>query len=305
VAVVSANGLAGTVANPTTSAAITLSTTATGILQGNGTAISPITVGSGLTFTSGTLAATGGGSSVINGYINGFTLSNDGTTPNSVLDMALGFAADSTNAVMITGTAKTKTTGGAWVTGTGNAGMGTGLTVAASTWYHVFAIINGGVADYFFDTSPVAAHAPAGTTAFRYVGSFKTDASNNILRFTQKGQWYYWTTAPTDLSSGGATTTTAFVVSAPAGFNTIPILTLNDQSVTGQAYIISGLGGIGGANNFSFAGANSAGSGGFFNGAITNLMTNTSSQLSYAGNGGPALTIITLGYINPHVAPNF
>lgn len=48
VSVVSANGLAGTVANPTTTPAITLSTTITGILQGNGTAISAAsTTGSG------------------------------------------------------------------------------------------------------------------------------------------------------------------------------------------------------------------------------------------------------------------
>ena len=40
VSVASANGLAGTVANPTTTPAITLSTTVTGILKGNGTAIS-------------------------------------------------------------------------------------------------------------------------------------------------------------------------------------------------------------------------------------------------------------------------
>jgi hypothetical protein len=40
VSVASANGLAGTVANPTTTPAITLSTTVTGLLKGNGTAIS-------------------------------------------------------------------------------------------------------------------------------------------------------------------------------------------------------------------------------------------------------------------------
>lgn len=40
VSVVSANGLAGSVANPTTTPAITLSTTVTGVLKGNGTAIS-------------------------------------------------------------------------------------------------------------------------------------------------------------------------------------------------------------------------------------------------------------------------
>ena len=43
VSVVSANGLAGTVANPTTTPAITLSTTVTGLLKGNGTAISAAT----------------------------------------------------------------------------------------------------------------------------------------------------------------------------------------------------------------------------------------------------------------------
>ena len=43
VSVVSANGLAGTVANATTTPAITLSTTVTGLLKGNGTAISAAT----------------------------------------------------------------------------------------------------------------------------------------------------------------------------------------------------------------------------------------------------------------------
>lgn len=39
VSVVSTNGLAGTVANPTTTPAITLRTTITGIIKGNGTAL--------------------------------------------------------------------------------------------------------------------------------------------------------------------------------------------------------------------------------------------------------------------------
>lgn len=61
VSVVSANGLAGTVATATSTPAITLSTTITGILKGNGTAISAVTIGSGLTFDGTTLSATGGG----------------------------------------------------------------------------------------------------------------------------------------------------------------------------------------------------------------------------------------------------
>ena len=86
VSVVSANGLAGTVANSTTTPAITLRTAITGILKGNGTAISAavsgtdyapatsgtsilygngaggfnnVTVGTGLTFATGTLSTSG------------------------------------------------------------------------------------------------------------------------------------------------------------------------------------------------------------------------------------------------------
>jgi len=91
VSVVSANGLAGTVATATTTPAITLSTTITGLLKGNGTAISAaasgtdyapatsgtsilygnaaggfnnVTIGTGVSFVAGTLSATGSGGTV-------------------------------------------------------------------------------------------------------------------------------------------------------------------------------------------------------------------------------------------------
>lgn len=58
VSVVSANGFAGTVANPTSTPAITLTTSITGVLKGNGTAISAAT--SGTDYSAGTSAlATG------------------------------------------------------------------------------------------------------------------------------------------------------------------------------------------------------------------------------------------------------
>jgi hypothetical protein len=92
VSVVSANGFAGTVANASSTPAITLTTSITGILKGNGTAISAatsgtdyapatsgtsilygngsggfsnVTVGTGLSFTTGTLSATSSGGTSI------------------------------------------------------------------------------------------------------------------------------------------------------------------------------------------------------------------------------------------------
>lgn len=95
VSVVSANGLAGTVATATTTPAITLSTTITGILKGNGTAISaasagtdyevPLTFSTGLTRTVNTITAnlsTGvsGGQSAIGGTASGNNLTLSSTS---------------------------------------------------------------------------------------------------------------------------------------------------------------------------------------------------------------------------------
>jgi len=101
VSVASANGFAGTVANATTTPAITLSTSITGLLKGNGTAISAatsgtdyapatsgtsilsgngsgafsnVTIGTGLDFTSGTLSATGGGGSTSIGLVRAIAI---------------------------------------------------------------------------------------------------------------------------------------------------------------------------------------------------------------------------------------
>ena len=70
VSVVSANGFAGSVANATTTPAITLSTSVSGILFGNGTGVSALTVGSGLSLVGSTLStSSSGGSAGSNLYL--------------------------------------------------------------------------------------------------------------------------------------------------------------------------------------------------------------------------------------------
>ena len=110
VSVVSANGLAGTVATATSTPAITLSTTITGLLKGNGTAISAaasgtdyapatsgtsilygnaaggfsnVTIGTGVSFAAGTLSATGSGGTVTSVSFTGgiVTVATPTTTP--------------------------------------------------------------------------------------------------------------------------------------------------------------------------------------------------------------------------------
>jgi hypothetical protein len=61
--VATANGFAGTSSGGSTPI-LTMTTSITGLLQGNGTAISAVTIGSGLSFSAGTLSATSGSTSI-------------------------------------------------------------------------------------------------------------------------------------------------------------------------------------------------------------------------------------------------
>ena len=82
VSVVTANGLAGTVSNPTTTPAITLSTSVSGLLKGNGTAISAATAGtdyqSPITLTT---TGTSGAATFVGNTLNIPQYSGGGGTP--------------------------------------------------------------------------------------------------------------------------------------------------------------------------------------------------------------------------------
>jgi len=166
VSVVSANGFAGTVANASSTPAITLTTSISGVLKGNGTAISAatagtdyapatsgtsilygngsggfsnVTVGSGLSFSSGTLSTSGGGGSVTSVSFTGGLISVATATTTPALTVAgtsggiVYFSSASTwassaaltaNALMIGGGAgaapSTTTTGTGVLTALGN-----------------------------------------------------------------------------------------------------------------------------------------------------------------------------------------
>lgn len=256
------------------------------------------TVGSGLTLSGGSLTAnfqtagtgialnTGTVSAILRGYISGLILSNDSGTPNTILDISAGECTDSTGAVAIALAAFTKTTGGVWVAGTGNAGMGTGLTIANNTWYHVFAIINNGAADVYFDTSVSAANAPASTTAFRRIGSFRTSAGGAILAFVQSNispPTFTWST-PFQEFSGTITTTAAATITMsgiPTGLSVEAILSASvaPQGGSDTVLYLSNLANtdiaaqVGGGLSVEATGSANVGVGGL------RVITNTSAQI--------------------------
>jgi hypothetical protein len=100
VSVVSANGFAGTVANPTTTPAITLTTSISGMLYGNGTAIAAATISAPLAYSAGTLSITQSGAST-----NGYLSSTDWNTFNNKQPAG-------TYVTSVTGTAPVVSSGG-------------------------------------------------------------------------------------------------------------------------------------------------------------------------------------------------
>lgn len=274
------------------------------------------TIGESICATSsGTLIASPGancyasaGGSVVAGYMSGFGLSNDGTSPTTVLDIAAGYAADSTNAVMITGTTFKKEISGssctsssnAFVAGSGNCGMvGTGAVQA--TWYHVCAIIKSSAYDVYFDTSATCANAPSGTTYFQEIGDIETaSGAATIIAFTQKGNYVYWAAQIEDLIAGAATSATLVTLSVPPGRNVIPIITLTSTTGTAASGTIwSPLSGsTPPAPVLEEVSLNDA----YL--SLSGYMTNTSSQLYYLVSASN-VNVYTTGWINPHLAPNF
>jgi hypothetical protein len=79
-----------------------------------------------------------------------------------------------------------------WVIGTGG-GFAPSLNAAnvlanvSITGIHAHAIIVNGVHDIYFDTSVIANNAPAGTTAYRRIGSLYIPGTGKIYQFIQTG----------------------------------------------------------------------------------------------------------------------
>lgn len=122
-------------------------------------------------------------------------LPNGDQLPIDALQLPKGLI-DGLQMQWVSGTALTVTSGAAYIEGSGkvlratSAIAKTGLSLSASTWYHVYLYDNAGTPDVEIVTNAPAApyngtaRSKTGDTSRRYVGSVITDASGNIKEFT-------------------------------------------------------------------------------------------------------------------------
>ena len=298
VSVVSANGFAGTVATATTTPAITLSTTITGLLKGNATAISAavsgtdyapatsggsilygngaggfsaVTVGTGLSFTTGTLSATNAGT-VTSVTGTAPIASSGGATPaisiaqatTSVSGYLTSTDWNTFNNKQVAGSYLTATTGVTTFSGSTTGLTPSTATSGAITLGGTLAIANGGTGLATLTANNVILGAGTSTPTF-----VAPSTSGNVL--TSNGTT--WTSVASSSYLGFAT-----VLFTASGSWTVP------SGITQARFTVIAGGGGGGANASGTSGTN-AGSGG---GAVVYCTGLSGSVTITVGAGGAA-----------------
>ena len=137
---------------------------------------------------------------VLRGYIDGLILSTPGSS--ATLTVSAGVATDDGASDSLVSSASLNKTTSGWVATTNGGGLDTG-SIAPNTWYHFFMIKNptSGAVDAVFSLSATAPTMPSGYTLKRRVGSAKTDASSQWVKFTQVGNEFHWSANVAELAA--------------------------------------------------------------------------------------------------------
>ncbi len=192
--------------------------TANQVLRSDGTDLAWVTPTPGFDFGSLPLIP------LPRGHISGLGMTwTDANTITSARGMCRNNG-DNDNIVLLASLAKD--IDATWVAGAGGGLNATdfasgGSDAEADTWYHVFVIDNGaGVEDVGFDKLLNAGNllADASYTNARRIGSVLTDASRDILEFTQVGDHFLWVVPVNDLPAEALVTASrTATLSTPLG----------------------------------------------------------------------------------------
>lgn len=185
-----------------------------------------------------------------------------------------------------------------------------GLSLSASTWYHVYVYNNGGVPAAEVISEATATPTNYQGTAYRkgsdgsrrYVGSLRTDVGGGLLTFRHfdGNRIRYLIDAPLVLSGGTATTETAVACSSFVPVTSrVAIMHVLNISSTGTFYIGAGPGASDDSVTPPSSGILVVGQTNGSKDVVDAIPLNSSRQASYAFGGTPGLGgyIYLLGYI--------
>jgi len=236
------------------------------------------------------------------GALWGLTLSNNGTTPNTDIDIAAGQCVDDTGSDLMVYAGGTKRLSSAWAVGSGFGASDTG-TIPTSGTLHIFIIkrVDTGVVDAFCSTS-LNPTLPASYTLKRRIGSLITDSSAHMIGFVQHGDEFLvkdpvMDINATDTSTAATRTLTvptgvtvkallnAFIASTNPAATYISSLDVNDDAPSTTATIIPNVGSDTGTGTRSIS-------------VQVQVWTNTSGQVRTRSAASTTLRISTMGWVD-------
>lgn len=246
----------------------------------------------------------GGGSSVVRGYINGLTLSNNATDATNDIDIAAGVACSDDFLQMITlSSAITKRLDAAWAVGTGNGGLDTGTI--ANTTYFVWLIRRSdtGVVDALFSTSASSPTMPTNYDQKRLIGAIMR-VSGAIRAFSQYGDEFLYLATVGDLNTvPGVTTAALATLSVPIGIKIYAIISMagiSGAAEDGRFYVSSPDVNDEAAGITNFTTGISSATADAQGWQDIRIRTNTSGQIRYRASSTTGQIIIgTRGFIMP------
>jgi hypothetical protein len=176
-------------------------------------------------------------------------LSNNSIDSDHDIDSTAGKFTTDDDKNQFSAPAFTKRLDANWTAGSGNGGS-PGITLAANTTYHYFALTNGDGSqkDFGMDTALTASNllayaavVTAGLTKASYQGSLLTDASSNIRGFHQIGK-YFWLNIRAEADISGVTAAgTSVTLDTPVNIETVSIVRIWAQpnvGATTEIYIL-------------------------------------------------------------------
>jgi hypothetical protein len=250
-------------------------------------------------------------------FKDGFITSNEAGDTDHDIEIAVGSARDSTNAVnMLLTSNLIKQIDAPWAAGT-NAGGWPGIALVANTFYYIFIISKAdGTVDAGFDSSLTATNLLTAATAagyiyYRRIGNFYAEAAANVTQYLQVQDEFYFDNPPLDANNLAINNAaqTVITLTVPLGIVTKSIIQARPVSpnlVLDYAIYVKSVDTADVAINDTAAVLGNVASGSNLPSVIyylsrqqLEIYTNTSAQIAARADiGGGHLYVNTLGYID-------
>jgi hypothetical protein len=241
---------------------------------------------------------------VLFNYLGGLTLSNDTTTPATVLNIATGNATsdDNTTSMTLATAGFKKNCNAAWAVGSGNGALDSGSAFVAGSWYHVFLIerVDTYVVDVLISASATSPILPANYTKKRRIWTISIDATPKIVPFVQLGDECLWVTPISNYNNvSWSATTILHTTSVPPGVKVIGLYQVYLAPSATCWFLLTSPDASGNSPNVPNGNITAWVAGGSGGATEVRIRTNTNQQIQFSASGaGTGYSLITRGWLD-------